>query len=85
MQPCRNNEWVRRLGGVRFQQAIIAKGFPGGAEQGQQRDGQCVQQPQPVAPRGGTDTDRAHAHAEADILCVAEPALDIPYKTPLIT
>ena len=33
------------FGGVRFQKPIVAKGFPGGTEQGQQRDGQRVQQP----------------------------------------
>src|ERR1019366_3534799 len=81
------------FGGVRFQKTIVAKGFPGGTEQGQQRDGQRVQQPSPVAPGGGTDTDRTHAHqatkwtdathggqpaAEANILGVAEPALDAP-------
>jgi hypothetical protein len=33
------------FGGIRFQKTIVAKGFPGGTEQGQQRDGQRVQQP----------------------------------------
>ena len=37
------------LGGVRLEKSIVAERFAGGAEQGQQRDGECVEQPQTVA------------------------------------
>src|SRR5271166_4270026 len=37
-----------------------------------------MKQPQAVAPLGRADMNRAHAHAEAPILGVAQPTLDAP-------
>src|SRR5271157_5000337 len=37
-----------------------------------------MKQPQAVAPLGRADMNRAHAHAEARILGVAQPTLDAP-------
>jgi len=62
---------------------VIAERFAGRAEQGEQHDGEGVDQPQAVAPVGGADVDRAHPHAEAQVLGVVERRLDTPYRTPL--
>src|SRR6478609_3977458 len=70
MQPWRNSEWVRRW--------VIAERFTRRPEQRQQRDGQRVQQPHTVAPVGRADVYRSQAHAEAQILAIAQPALDGP-------
>jgi len=70
---------------VGFEVPVIAKRFAGRAEQGQQHDGEGVDQPQAVAPVGGADAHRGHAHAEAQVLGVAERALDTPYEMPLIS
>jgi hypothetical protein len=64
--------------------AVHAEAFAGGAEQGEQNDGKGIEQQQPVAPLGVCDADRSEAHAEAQILGIAEARLDTPYKTPLI-
>ena len=58
--------------------SIVAECFAGRPEQRQQRDRKRVQQPQAVTPLGRADMDRSHAHAEARILGVSQPALDAP-------
>jgi hypothetical protein len=72
------------LGGVGLEHPVEAERFAGGAEQGQQRHGEGVDQPKPVAAGGGADMHFGHTHAEADILAVPKLAFDIPYVMPLI-
>jgi hypothetical protein len=43
------------LGRVGFEMSVVAERFASRAEQGQQRDREGVDQPQAVAPVGGTD------------------------------
>ena len=52
-----------------------AEAFAGGAEQRQQEDRQGVEQQQTVAPLRIADAQDAQAHAEPQILGVAEPRL----------
>ena len=60
------------------ERSIHAEAFAGRAEQRQQEDRQGVEQQQTVAPLRIADAQDAHAHAETQILGVAEPRLDRP-------
>ena len=40
--------------------------------------GACVEQPQPISPGRRADMHRSHPHAEAEVLGVAQTALDLP-------
>ena len=66
------------LGGVGLEIAVVSKRLSGGPQHGQQDDGEGADQPQAVPPIRCADMDRAHAHAEAEVLGVAEAALDLP-------
>src|SRR5437763_11596176 len=66
------------LAGVRLQVAIVAQRLVSGPEQRQQRDGACVEQPQPIPPGRRADTHCTHPHAEAEVLSVTQAALDAP-------
>ena len=44
--------------------AVHAEAFAGGAEQGEQNDGEGIEQQQPVAPLRVADPDRGEAQAE---------------------
>ena len=74
MQPWRNREWDRVLTvlDLRWRHA---EAFAGGTEQGEQDDGEGVEQQQPVAPLGVGDANCAEAQAEAQVLGVAEAGL----------
>ena len=58
--------------------AVHAEALAGGAEPGEQDDGEGVEEQQPVAPLRVRDADRAEAHAEAQILGVPEAGLNRP-------
>jgi len=49
---------------------------PAGAEQGQQNDGEGVEQQQPVTPVRVIDAESAHAHAETKMLRLAKSWFD---------
>ena len=67
-----------RLAGVRFQQAIHAKAFAHRAKQRQQGCGEGADQQQPIAALRLTDARRRQAHAEAQVLGIAELRLNRP-------
>ena len=60
------------------ERSVHAEAFAGGAEQRQEEDRQGVEQQQTVAPLRIADAQDAQAHAETQILGVAEPRLDRP-------
>ena len=66
------------LGGVGLEIAVVSKRLSGGPQQGQQDDGEGADQSQAVPLIRCADMDRAHAHAKAEVLGVAEAALDLP-------
>src|SRR3954471_19415524 len=64
------------LDGVGLEVAVHAEAFAGGTEQGEQDDGEGVEQQQAVAPLGVGDANCAEA--EAQVLGVAEAGLHCP-------
>ena len=60
------------LDGVGLEVAVHAEAFAGGTEQGEQDDGEGVEQQQAVAPLGVGDSNCAEAQAEARVLGVAD-------------
>ena len=60
------------------ERSVHAEAFAGRAEQRQEEDRQGVEQQQTVAPLRIADAQDAQAHAETQILGVAEPRLDRP-------
>ena len=66
------------FGGVGLEVPIVAQLFSGGAQERQQDHGEGIDQPQTVPPVRRADMHRSEPHAEAEILCVAETALDLP-------
>ena len=66
------------LCGAGAQHTVIAEFLACGAKQGQQGDAEGGYQPEAVAAGRGAEVDLAHAHAEARILSISEPALDAP-------
>src|SRR4051812_20471113 len=72
------------LDGVGLEMAVHAEALAGGAEQGEQNNGEGVEQQQPVAPLRVADVNGGEPHAEAQILGIAEAWLDTPLITPLI-
>ena len=60
------------------ERSVHAEAFSGRAEQRQEEDRQGVEQQQTVAPLRIADAQDAQAHAETQILGVAEPRLDRP-------
>ena len=66
------------LDGVGLEMAVHAEALAGSTEQGEQDDGESVEQQQSVAPLRVRDADRAEAQAEAQVLGVAEAGLDRP-------
>ncbi len=70
------------LGGVGLKHPVVSQRLAGRAEQRKQRDGERIQQEQSISPLRRADADDTHAHAIAQILGIAEPALDIPQSLP---
>ncbi len=66
------------LGGAGSQLAVHAEAFARCSQQGQQEDGESVEQEQAIAPLGIVDPQFAHAHAKAQILCVTKTRFDGP-------
>src|SRR5678816_4961010 len=60
---------------------IVAERFACGAEQRQQNNRECIDQPQPITPRGRVDMDRSQTQAEAQILRVPQSAFNPPATT----
>lgn len=63
---------------ARAQMAVVADGLSGGAEHGQEHNGESGDQPQPVTPSGRGDAGCQHAHPEPPILGIAKRAFDTP-------
>ena len=66
------------FGGVGLEVPIVAQLFSCGAQKRQQDHCEGIDQPQAVSPVRRADMHRSEPHAEAEILCVAETALDLP-------
>ena len=66
------------LGCACSQLTIHTEAFACGAQKGQQKDGEGVQQQQAVAALRVVDFERAHAHSKTQVLAVAETRLDGP-------
>jgi hypothetical protein len=69
---------------TRSQLAIHAEAFAGGAQQRQQQDGEGVQEQEAITALRIVDSQRAHAHSEAQVFAVSKARLDIPLTLPLI-
>src|SRR3954447_4690374 len=66
------------LDGVGLEVAVHAEALAGSTEQGEQDDGEGVEQQQPVAALRIGDPHRAEAQAEAQVLGVPEAGLHSP-------
>lgn len=62
---------------IGFEVPVVAERLASRAEQGQQDDGEGVDQLEAVAPVGGADVHGAHPHAEAQVVRIAERALAV--------
>src|SRR3954462_2995840 len=67
-----------RLSGAGAPHTVGAEVLTYGAEQGQQGDAEGGDEPEAVAAGRGAEVNLAHAHAEARVLGISEPALDAP-------
>src|SRR3954463_3761606 len=65
------------LDGVGLEVAVHAEALAGGAEQGEQDDGEGIEQ-QSVAPLRVADVNAGEPHAEAQILGISETGLHSP-------
>src|SRR6185437_17182048 len=65
-------------GGVGLEVPIVAQLFAGSAQERQQYHCEGIDQPQAIPPARRADMHRSEPHAEPEILCVAETALDLP-------
>src|SRR5260370_25465564 len=66
------------LSRVGLEVAIVAERFPGGTQQGQQHDAESADQPQAITPVGCSHVHPAPAHAEAEVLFIANTPPDTP-------
>src|SRR4051795_4998610 len=66
------------LDGVGLEVAVHAEALAGGAEPGEQDDGEGIEQQQSVAPLRVADANRREAQAEAQVLGISETGLHSP-------